>query len=135
MREGMEEVFEDWVHRNAVDVFSVACFDNPSAAQLLQGLHWFFPVGPDETLLRGTDVVFQQFEKTVKRFLAAGQAELGILEVNPDAHGTVLSFVTQRKEHVALTTVPDQERSDWLFLQLLMCLLYSHGTPIEATLL
>lgn len=135
MREGMEEVFEDWVHRNAVDVFSVACFYNPSAAQLLQGLHWFFPVGPDETLLRGTDVVFQQFENRVERFLAAGQTEFGILEGNPDAHGTVWSFVTQRKEHVTLSTVPDQESSDWLFLQLVMRFLYRHGTPVEATLL
>lgn len=135
MGESMEEVFEDWVHRNAVDVFSIACFNNPFAAQLLQGLHWLFPVGPDETLLWGTDVVFQQFEKTVKRFLSAGQTEFGILEVNPDAHGTALSFVTQCKEHVFLPTVPDQESSDWLLLQLQVCLLHSHGTPVEATLL
>lgn len=135
MREGMEEVFEDRVHRDAVDVFSVACFNNPSAAQLLQGLHRFFPVGPDETLLWGTDVVLQQFEKTVKRLLAASQTEFGILEVNPDTDGTVLCCVTQCKENVTLTTVPDQERSHWLLIQLLMCFLHSHGTPIEATLL
>lgn len=107
MREGMEEVFEDRVHRDAVDVFSAACFDNPSAAQLLQGLHRFFPVGPDETLLWGTDVVLQQFENTVKRLLAAGQTESGILEVNPDTDGTVVCCVTQCKENITLTTVPD----------------------------
>lgn len=111
MREGMEEVFEDWLHRDAVDVFSVASFHNLSPAQLLQGLHWLFPAGPNESLLWGTDVVFQQFEKRVKRFLASCQAEFGILEVNPDADGTVLCFVTQCKENVALTTVPDQESS------------------------
>lgn len=135
MREGMEEVFEDRVHRDAVDVFSAACFNNPSAAQLLQGLHWFFPVGPDETLRWGTDVVLKEFEKTVKRLLAAGQSKFGILEDNPDADGTVLCCVTQCKENVTLTTVPYQERSHWLLLQLVMCFLHSHGTPIEATLL
>lgn len=135
MREGVEEVFEDGMHRDAVDVFPAAWLYNPPATQLLQRLHRLFPARPDQTLLRRFDVVFQQLEKRVKTFLTAGQTELGVLEVNPDAHGTVRRFVTERVEDVNLPTVPDEKRSHWLFLQLMMRLLHGHGTPVEAALL
>lgn len=131
----MEKVFEDGMHRDAVDVFSAAFFYNPSATQLLQRLHWFYPVGPGQNLLRRLGVIFQQFEKRVKTFLTAHQTEFGILEVNPDAHGTACRFVTERVEDVNLTTVPDEKSSNWFFLQHLMRLLHCHGTPVEATVL
>lgn len=130
----MEEVLEDWMHRDAVDVFPAACFYNPAATQLLQRLYWLFSARSDQSLLRRFDVIFQQFEKRVKGFLAASQIEFGILEVNPDAHRTIRALVTERIEHINLTTVPDEKSSNWLFFQLMMGLLNGHGTPVEAAL-